>query len=139
MLRGVKKMKAISTRIPKGINVGARLRCIDNTGAKELEVIAVRGYKGRRRKIPKAGIGDVVIVTVKKGNVKIRNEIFPAVIVRQSMPYKRPNGITVKFEDNAAVLLTDKMEPKGKEIKEVVAREAIERFPSIGKIARVIV
>lgn len=132
-------MKAISTRIPKGINVGARVKCVDNTGAKELEVIAVKGYKGKRRKIPKAGIGDVVIVSVKKGNVKIRNELFPAVIVRQAMPYRRTNGMTVKFEDNAAILLTDKMEPKGREIKEVVAREAIERFPAIGKIARVIV
>ncbi len=132
-------MKAISSNVTRGINVGARLKCIDNTGAKEVEVIAVKGYKGIRRRIPKAGVGDVVIVTVKKGDVKIRNEVFPAVIVRQRMPYKRPNGITVKFEDNAVVLMTDKLEPKGKEVKEVVAREAVERFPTIGKIARIIV
>lgn len=132
-------MKAISSNVTRGINVGARLKCIDNTGAKEVEVIAVKGYKGVRRRIPRAGVGDVVIVTVKKGNVKIRNEVFPAVIVRQRMPYKRPNGITVKFEDNAVVLMTEKLEPKGKEIKEVVAREAVERFPTIGKIARIIV
>ncbi len=132
-------MKGISSTITKGINVGARLKCIDNTGAKEVEVIAVRGYKGVRRRIPRAGIGDVVIVSVKKGNVKIRNEVFPAVIVRQAMPFKRPNGMVVRFEDNACVLLTEKLEPKGKEIKEVVAREAVERFPTIGKIARIIV
>lgn len=132
-------MKGISSTITKGINVGARLKCIDNTGAKEVEVIAVRGYKGVRRRIPRAGIGDVVIVSVKKGNVKIRNEVFPAVIVRQVMPFKRPNGMVVRFEDNACVLLTEKLEPKGKEIKEVVAREAVERFPTIGKIARIIV
>ncbi len=133
------EVKAISSNVTRGINVGARLKCIDNTGAKEVEVIAVKGYKGIRRRIPKAGVGDVVIVTVKKGDVKIRNEVFPAVIVRQRMPYKRPNGITVKFEDNAVVLMTDKLEPKGKEVKEVVAREAVERFPTIGKIARIIV
>ena len=133
------KVKAISSNVTRGINVGARLKCIDNTGAKEVEVIAVKGYKGIRRRIPRAGVGDVVIVTVKKGDVKIRNEVFPAVIVRQRMPYKRPNGITVKFEDNAVVLMTEKLEPKGKEVKEVVAREAVERFPTIGKIARIIV
>jgi len=132
-------VKAISSNVTRGINVGARLKCIDNTGAKEVEVIAVKGYKGIRRRIPRAGVGDVVIVTVKKGDVKIRNEVFPAVIVRQRMPYKRPNGITVKFEDNAVVLMTEKLEPKGKEVKEVVAREAVERFPTIGKIARIIV
>jgi len=132
-------VKAISSNVTRGINVGARLKCIDNTGAKEVEVIAVRSYKGIRRRIPKAGVGDVVIVSVKKGDVKIRNEVFPAVIVRQRMPYKRPNGITVKFEDNAVVLMTEKLEPKGKEVKEVVAREAVERFPTIGKIARIIV
>ncbi len=132
-------MKGISSTITKGINVGATLKCIDNSGAKEVEVIAVRGYKGIRRRQPKAGVGDVVIVTVKKGDVKIRNEVFPAVIVRQAMPYKRPNGIVVRFEDNAVVLMTEKLEPKGKEVKEVVAREAVERFPTIGKIARIIV
>ena len=131
-------MKAMSSNIPRGINVGARLRCIDNTGAKEVEVIAVKGYKGIRRRIPKAGIGDVVIVSVKKGNVKLRNQIFPAVIVRQRMPYRRPNGLTVKFEDNAVVLMTEKLEPKGKEVKEVVSKEAVERFPTVGKIARII-
>lgn len=132
-------LKAISTKVTKGINIGARLNCIDNTGAKQLEVISVKGYKGIRRRTPNAGVGHVVICAVKKGNQKIMHEIVKAVIVRQRRPYRRPNGIHIKFDDNAAVLIDDKLEPRGKDIKGAVAKEVVERFPTIGKISRIII
>ncbi len=131
-------MKAISTRPIKAIQVGTVLNCIDNTGAKVLKVIGVKGYKGPKRRVPKAGVGDVVVCTVIKGNEKIRHEVVYAVIVRQRRKYKRKNGMYVYFEDNAAVLVNEKFEPRGREIKGVVAKEAVERFPPIGKIASMV-
>ncbi len=132
-------MKAISTRTTKGVMVGSRLKCIDNTGAKQLEVIAVRGFKGIRKRIPRAGVGDVVVCSVKAGNQKIKHEVVRAVVVRQARPYKRASGINVQFSDNAAVLVQENFEPRGKEIKGAVAKEVVERFPAIGKIASIIV
>ena len=132
-------MKAITTRMPRGLQSGSFLNCIDNTGAKELQLISVLHYGGTRKRHPKAGIGDVVICAVTKGQQKLMHEVVKAVIVRQSMIYRRPNGMFVKFEDNAAVIVDDKMEPKGKEIKGAIAKEAVERFSVIGKVARTVV
>jgi large subunit ribosomal protein L14 len=77
--------------------------------------------------------------SVKKGDVKIRKQVVNAVIIRQKAEYRRPNGLRVSFEDNAAVLVDDNFEPKGTEIKGPVAKEAVERFSSIGKIASMVV
>ena len=132
-------MKTISTKTTKGIQTGTKLKCVDNTGAKFLEVISVRGFKGTKGRHPRAGVGDVVQCAVKKGTQKIKHEIVNAVIVRQAMPYRRAVGGWIKFQDNAAVLIDEKNEPKGKEIKDVIAKEAVERFPTVGKIARTIV
>jgi large subunit ribosomal protein L14 len=132
-------MKALKASITRALNVGSYLICSDNTGAKILQIIAVKGYKGKRRRIPKAGVGDMVKVVVKEGNVKIRKQIFDAVIIRQKIEYRRADGTRIAFEDNAAVLVNEEGEPKGTEIKGPVAREVIERFSSIGKIATMVV
>ncbi|MFH1431771.1 MAG: uL14 family ribosomal protein [archaeon] len=132
-------MKAISTRPTKGIKIGTRLNCIDNTGAKVIQVIAVRGFKGTRRRVPQASIGNVVICAVKKGNQKIMHEVVKAIIVRQKKAYLRPNGMHIKFDDNAAVLVDDKLEPRGKDVKGAIAKEVVERFPTIGKISKIII
>jgi large subunit ribosomal protein L14 len=132
-------MKGIGSKITKAINVGTYLKCADNTGAKVLQVIAVRGYKGVRRRQPRAGVADIVWCTVKKGDPKIRKQVVMAVIIRQRKEYRRPDGMRIKFEDNAAVLINDKLEPRGSEIKGPVAREVVERFPAIGKIATIVV
>jgi len=113
--------------------------CADNTGARELEIIAVKGYKGVRRRYPAAGVGDMVVVTVKKGTPDIRKQVHYAVIIRQRKEYRRPDGTRVKFEDNAAVITDEEGNPKGSEIRGPVAREAAERFPKIGSIASIIV
>lgn len=122
-----------------GINVTTKLICADNTGAKILEVIAVAGYKGRQRRIPHASLGDVVICVVKQGTPKMRKKIVRAVIVRQRMPYRRKDGSWIQFEDNAAVLINPEGEPLGSEVHGPIAREAAKRWPSVGKIARIIV
>jgi len=132
-------MKAVKARVTKAIPVGSYINCADNTGAKILQVISIRGYKGVRRRYPSAGVGDMVKVTVKEGDIKIRNQVFDAVIIRQKKEYRRKEGIRICFEDNAAVLVTPEGEPKGTEIKGPVAREAVERFSSLGKIATMVV
>ena len=132
--------KAMSAHITKALTTGSRMVCADNTGAKEIELISVRGYKGVRTRYPRAGIGDMIIASVKKGKPEIRKQVIFAVIVRQKQPYTRPNGTKIKFEDNAAVVLKDeKGNPKGTMLKGPIAKEACDRWPAVAKIAKMIV
>lgn len=131
--------KALSAKITRVLPVGARLNCADNTGAKELEIIAVKGYKGVRRRLPRAGVADLVVATVKKGRVDMRHQVVLAVIVRQKKSYTRYSGTKIKFEDNAAVIVGDDGIPKGTEIKTAIAREAADRWNKIGSIASIVV
>jgi large subunit ribosomal protein L14 len=132
-------MKAVTSKITKSVQLGTILNCVDNSGAKELDLIAVRGYKGRLRRLPKAGVGDVVICSVTKGKEKMRKQVVYAVIVRQKKEYKRADGTRVKFTDNSAVLVNSKtFEPIGTEIRTVIAKEVVERFSAIGKIASIV-
>lgn len=132
-------MKGITTKPTRGIQVGSELKCIDNSGAKTLEVISVRGFRGIRRRIPRAGVADVVTCSVKKGNEKIVHEVVRAIIVSQRKEYRRANGIRIKFAENCAVLVQENFEPRGKEIKGIIAKEVVERFPAIGKIAATVI
>lgn len=132
-------MKAVKARVSKGLQVGSYVSCADNTGAKVLQIISVMGYKGRRRRRGSAGVGDKVKCSVKVGDVRMRKQVVTAVIVRQRKEYSRPDGMRVQFEDNAAVLIDEKDEPRGTAIKGPIAREAVERFPSLGKIASLVV
>ncbi|MDD4776523.1 MAG: 50S ribosomal protein L14, partial [Syntrophomonas sp.] len=110
-------MKGQKAKIPRAINTGAYLDCVDNTGARTLHVIAVKNYRGVKNRQPCAGIGDTVIVSVKKGTPDMRKQIFKAVIIRQRKEFRRPDGLRVKFEDNAAVIVDDEGVPKGSEVK----------------------
>ncbi|MEM0215254.1 MAG: 50S ribosomal protein L14 [Archaeoglobaceae archaeon] len=132
-------MKALKAKIPRALPTGAMLVCADNSGAREVQIISVIGYKGVRRRYPAAGVGDMVVVSVKKGLPEIRKQVHYAVIIRQRKEFRRPNGDRIKFEDNAAVLVNEKGEPKGTEIRGPVAREAAERFAKIATIATTIV
>jgi len=132
-------MKAITSNPIRSIPLKARLVCADNSGAKELELINVKGYKGKLRRLPKGGVGDVIICSVKKGKEKMRHEVVYAVVVRQKQAFMRSDGTRVKFEDNAAVLVNAKtFEPVGTEIRSVIAKEVVERFTPIGKIASIV-
>jgi len=132
-------MKGISGTQTRGLQNGSRLDVIDNSGAKVIEIITVPGYHGVARRIPSAGIGDLVIASVKKGTPSMRRQIVFAVIVRQRRPTRRADGTMVYFEDNAAVIVTDTGETKGTDIKGPVAREAADRWPRIAATANTIV
>lgn len=132
-------MKAISSNVAKSLPIGARLQCVDNTGAREIEIVSVKGYKGVRRRLASAGVGDMVVISVKKGNVEMRREVTTAVVVRQKKEYKRADGLRVKFEDNAAVIISPEGALKGSEIRGPIAKEAADRWPAIGSAASIIV
>jgi len=99
-----------------------RLKAADNTGAREIMCITVLG--GTRKKY--ARVGDVIVASVKKaiprGAVK-KGDVVRAVIIRCAQPYRRPDGSYIRFDENAAVILTDKNNPKGTRIFGPVARE----------------
>ncbi len=104
-----------------------RLKVADNTGARELLVIHIMGGSTRRY----AAVGDVVVAAVKsaapQGSVK-QSEVVKAVIVRCSKEWRREDGSTIRFDDNAAVILdTDGTNPKGTRIFGPVARELREK------------
>lgn len=132
-------MKGIAGNQTNGLITGSRLTVIDNSGAKVVEIIAVPRYHGVARRLPAAGVGDMVMVSVKKGTPQMRRQIVYAVIVRQRRPMRRPDGTMVSFEDNAAVITTDTGETKGTDIKGPVAREAAERWPRVSATANIIV
>jgi large subunit ribosomal protein L14 len=132
-------VKGNRAKIPRAINTGAYLECADNTGARVLQVLSVKRYRGVKNRMPRAGIGDVVVVSVKKGTPEMRKQIFNAVIVRQKKEFRRPDGIRVKFDDNAAVITDATGMPKGSEVKGPVAREVAERFGKIASSASIIV
>lgn len=132
-------MKGIPGTVMRGLPSGARLDCIDNTGAKIVEIVSTPKLKGTHRRYPKAGVGDMVIVTCKKGSADIKRQLLKAVIVRQKRPFRRSDGTMVQFEDNAAVLVAENGEIKGSLIKGPVALEAAERWPKIASTATIIV
>ncbi len=99
-----------------------RLRAADNTGAREIMCINVLG--GTRRRY--ARVGDIIVASVKKaipGATTKKGEVVRAVIVRTAQPYRRPDGSYIRFDENAAVILTDKNNPRGTRIFGPVARE----------------
>ena len=103
-----------------------RLRVADNTGARE--IMCVRVYGGSRRRY--AGIGDVIVATVKQAipnSAVKKGEVVRAVVVRTSQPTRRPDGSYIRFDDNAAVLITDQQNPRGTRIFGPVARELREK------------
>ncbi len=104
----------------------SRMAVADNTGAKEVLVIKVLG--GTRRRY--ANIGDVVVVTVKKaapaGMVK-KGDVLKAVIVRTTRGLRRADGSYIKFDENAAVIIKDDLNPRGTRIFGPVARELREK------------
>jgi len=140
------KSRAVSARgvieyrphIAKGLQVGSMITCADNTGAKRLRIVNIVGYKGRLRRVPSGGVGDKVLVSVRKGDPNLRKQVLPAIIVRQRKPYRRADGMWIQFEDNAAVIITPDGELRGSEIRGPVAKEAAERWPRIAGSASII-
>jgi large subunit ribosomal protein L14 len=133
-------MKAVKARIVRGLPMGAFVETCDNSGAKLIRIFSVKHGKPVRRRKPAAGIGDLVMASVKKGRPDMRKQVVFAVIVRQRKEYRRYDGTRIKFEDNSAVVLKDdKGTPKGTILKGPIAKEACERWPGIAKLASIIV
>ena len=104
------------------IQVETKLNVADNSGARKIQCIKVLG--GSRRKY--ASVGDVIVVTIKeaipRGRVK-KGEIVKAVVVRTSKDIRRPDGSAIRFDSNAAVLISTQGEPIGTRIFGPVTRE----------------
>lgn len=139
MSKRIKRRIRPRRRVTTGLITRSMIDCADNTGARKLRLIQVIGYKGRRRRNPSAGVGDLITVSVREGVPDMRRQIFTAVIIRQRKPYPRRDGTWIQFDDNAAVILTPEGEMRGSDIKGPVAREAAERWPRIGNIAKMVV
>lgn len=112
----------------------SRLRVADNTGAKEILCIRVLGGSSRKY----ATVGDEIIAAVKQavpdGSVK-KSEVVRAVVVRTSRPVRRPDGSHIRFDENAAVIITAQGNPRGTRIFGPVARELRDRFMKIVSLA----
>ncbi len=108
------------------IQAYSRLKVADNSGARQVMCIQVLGGSGRRY----GGVGDVIVASVKQaipaGGVK-KGEVVRAVIVRVAKPYRRADGSYIRFDENAAVILSDGFNPRGTRIFGPVARELRER------------
>ena len=104
------------------IQTYSRLKVADNTGARQIMCIGLLGGSGRKY----ARIGDIVVASVKRaipgGTVK-KGDVVRAVIVRSTHPYRRMDGSYIRFDENAAVIIGDKNNPKGTRIFGPVARE----------------
>ncbi|MCG9126428.1 50S ribosomal protein L14 [Candidatus Poribacteria bacterium] len=103
-----------------------RLTCADNTGAREIMCISVLG--GTRRRY--ARVGDIIVASIKEAtpNTQVKSgEVVRAVVVRTAKEYRRPDGSYIKFDQNAAVLVTPENEPRGTRIFGPVARELREK------------
>ena len=132
-------MKAVSARVSRGVNLGSSLIVADNSGGKIARLVSVKGGKGTKGRQGYAKVSDMVKVSIRKGVPDMKGKVFDGIIVRQKKFYRRKDGERVGFEDNAvAILKDDKGNPKGTQIKGPVAREVMERWPSVAKIAAVI-
>ena len=129
----------VKPRTSYGVQNGSKIFITDNSGAKIAQSINVEHSKTRLRMLPKATVGDVCTVTIKKGRPDLRGNILKAVIVRQKMIYRRLDGTRLCFEDNAGVIITKEGDPKATEIRGPIAREAAELFPRLASISSLIV
>jgi len=114
-----------------GLPVAAKMNCADNTGAKNLAIISVCYLGGRLNRLPAACPGDMVMATCKRGKPELRKKVHPAIVIRQRKPWRRKDGVTIYFEDNAGVIVNVKGEMKGSAITGPVAKEAAEQWPRI--------
>ena len=133
-------MKALKARITKGLNHGSVVETCDNSGAKIVRVVSIKGSKTVRRRKPSCGISDLILVSVLKGQTEMRKQVVPAIVVRQKKEYRRKDGTRIKFTDNAVIILKDeKGNPKGTMFKGPIAKEVAERWPAVAKVASIVV
>jgi len=117
------------------IQIYSRLKVADNSGAREIMCIHVTGGSGKRY----ARVGDIIVASVKSaqpGAAVKKGDVVKAVVVRTAKQYGRTDGSYVKFDDNAAVILSEKQNPRGTRVFGPVARELREKnFLKIASLA----
>ena len=129
-------MKALSAKVTRGLNIGSGAFATDNSGARIVRITGIKRGKSKHGRQLTARVGDWVKVSVRAGKPDMIGQVFDAVVIRQKKPYMRKTGERVAFEDNAVALLKDeKGNPKGTQIKGSVAREVLERWKEVSKIA----
>merc|ERR1711959_828060 len=126
-------------RLTLGLPIGAVINCADNTGAKNLCIIAVIGKESRLNRLCAAAPGDMVMATVKKGSPDLRKKVTKAVVIRQRKIFRRPEGSSIYFEDNAGVIVNQKGDMKGSTIAGPVAKECADLWEKIREKAMAIV
>lgn len=72
----------------------------------------MQGIRGRLNRLPAAAVGDMVVAAVKKGKPELRKKVMPAVVIRQRKPFRRKDGVFIYFEDNAGVIVNNKVNLK---------------------------
>jgi large subunit ribosomal protein L14 len=133
-------MKAVASRMTRGLNVGSIVFASDNSGARLVRITGVKHGKSRKGRQQSAKIGDWVKVSVRAGNPEMKGQVFDAVVIRQRKPYRRYSGERIAFTDNAVALLKDeKGNPKGTQVKGAVPREVADRWKEVAKIAQFVV
>ena len=133
-------MKSVSGRPTRSLNIGSLLEACDNSGARICKIVSIKHGKTKKGRQGYAKIGDWVKISVRKGDPKMKGEVFDAILVRQRKPWRRNTGERVCFSDNAVALLKDeKGNPKGTQIKGPIAREVGDRWPFLAKIAKFVV
>ncbi|MBI2979797.1 MAG: 50S ribosomal protein L14 [Chloroflexi bacterium] len=112
-----------------------RLKVADNTGARQIMCIGLLGATSRKY----ARIGDIITASVKRataGGAVKKGEVVRAVVIRTTQPYRRADGSSIRFDENAAVILSEQNNPKGTRIFGPVARELREKdFTKIMSLA----
>ena len=88
----------IKAKISCGLPNLCTINCADNTGAKNLHMIAVRFTGARLNRLPKGSVGDIFLASVKKGKPELRKKVMPCVIIRQRKAYRRRDGYFLYFE-----------------------------------------
>jgi len=133
-------MKGVSAKMTRGLNIGSLVLASDNSGARIVKIVGVKGGKTRKGRQQYAKLGDWVKVSSRKGDPKIKGQVFDAIVIRQKKPVRRKTGERIAFTDNAVALLKDeKGNPKGTQIKGPMAREVADRWPFLAKICKFIV
>jgi len=130
----------MASKVPRTLNVGAELIVADNSGARTVRITGVKRGKNKKGQQQSTRMGELIKVSVRKGPVEMKKQLFWAVVIRQKKEFRRKTGERVCFEDNAAVLLKDEDgNPKGTQIKGSISKEVADRWPFLAKIAPMIV
>merc|ERR1712046_481051 len=121
----------IKLKITNSLPVASVMQCADNTGAKNLYMIACTMTGARLNRYPAGSVGDLFLASVKKGKPELRKKVMSAVIIRQRKAIRRREGYFLYFEDNAGVIVNPKGDMKGSHITGPVAKEWSDLSPKI--------